>query len=76
MSTHPALTSGWLLVMPDGHPYAWYGVGEYPTVDSAWEQFEPTAAKRALLLGAGWTVAAGDATSLIRPVLQAQRVSA
>lgn len=76
MSIHPALTSGWLLVMPDGHPYAWYGAGQYPTVDSVWEQFEPTATKRALLLGAGWTVAAGDATSLIRPVLQAQRVSA
>lgn len=76
MSTHLAPNSGWLLRMPDGHPYAWYRAGEYPTVDSVWEQFEPIATKRALLLGSGWTVAAGDAISLIRPVLQAQRVSA
>lgn len=76
MSTHCALSLGWLLIMPDGHPYAWHSATECLTADSAWERFEPKAAERAVLRGGGWTVVAGDATSLIRPVLQPQRVSA
>lgn len=76
MSTHPTPNSGWLLLMPDGHPYAWYAAGAYPTADSVWQQFEPKTTKRALLVSAGWTVAAGDATSLIQPVLQPHRASA
>jgi hypothetical protein len=76
MCSHLSTKPGWLLVMPNGYPYAWYAHSDYPTPQSVLERFEPNHAKRAALIGRGWTVRSGDATELIPAGMSGQRVSA
>jgi hypothetical protein len=76
MSSHLPPNPGWLLVMPGGHPYAWYAHSDYPTSQSVLERFEPKPDRRAVLINRGWTVRAGAATELIPLVTHGTRVSA
>ncbi|OHV03710.1 hypothetical protein [Mycobacterium talmoniae] len=68
MPAHSAPKPGWLLVMPDGHPYTWHARSNYPHPHDVWKWLEPDPGKCAALVARGWTVRAGSASELITPV--------
>ncbi|GAB4975999.1 MULTISPECIES: hypothetical protein [Mycobacterium] len=69
---------GWLIIAPDGQPYAWY---TYDTVlshdaDSTMARFEPDPQLRHNLLAQGWTVVPGSGAELTRAAADYAKASA
>ena len=75
--TTPATTSGWIVMMPDGHPSMWYQHGFKGCTSSAAALglFQPDQAKRDVLTHAGWSARPGAATELVA-LAQAERIPA
>lgn len=68
--------AGWLVVLPDGQPYAWYAHGWKGCTDStaAMELFETSPQARDALIAAGWSARPGGPTDLY--LCAHQRISA
>lgn len=67
-STNPRGLNGWLVLDPGRWPYAWYGHTLADDAGAAMALLEPNDAAREQMRRSGWSVRAGNATELTRPV--------
>lgn len=75
--TADAVPPGWIVAMPDGHPYLWYQQGLKGCTDSATALalFEADPQARSVLVSQGWSARPGSPADLY-PLTTSERMSA
>lgn len=77
LAVQPPAAAGWIVTMPDGHPYLWYQQGWKGCTDSAtvMSVFESDPEARSVLISEGWSARPGNPGDLYTH-LNHERISA